>query len=78
MYGSFTQDTGDQFSDIEFYVFVADQAFKNLDTKNWIVNAHPIHTHLINEFGTEVVIFQISKRCVWLIKMGHFAKIYKY
>lgn len=57
MYGSFTQGSGDAFSDIEFYIFVDDTYFGELDTKSWISSVYPIYTHFFNEFGSEVVIF---------------------
>lgn len=58
MYGSFTQGCGDEYADVEFYVFVEDAAIEGLDTKQWIEQVHPIYTHFFNEFGTEVVIFE--------------------
>lgn len=58
MYGSFTQGCGDAYSDVEFYVFVQDGALAALDTERWIAEVHPIYTHFINEFGTEVVVFK--------------------
>ncbi len=57
MYGSFTQSSGDRFSDIEFYIFVDDIYCKEFDTKKWISSACPIYTHFFNEYGSEVVIF---------------------
>lgn len=57
MYGSFTQNSGDVFSDVEFYVFVNDESFKQLDTAEWIFQIHPWQLHFFNEYGTEVVIF---------------------
>jgi len=57
MYGSFTQGCGDAFSDIEFYIFVDDAYYGELDTKRWISSVYPICTHFFNEFGSEVVIF---------------------
>ena len=36
MYGSFTQGAGDEFSDIEFYVFVEDGGFDAWDRGEWI------------------------------------------
>ena len=57
MYGSFTQGSGDEYSDIEFYIFFDDKSDKALDTKQWIAAIHPIYTHFFNSYGTEVVIF---------------------
>ena len=58
MYGSFTQNCGDEFSDVEFYVFVADKHFAALDSRAWIENIYPVYNHFYNEHGTEVVIFK--------------------
>lgn len=57
MYGSFTQGVGDQYSDVEFYVFVKDTFLAALDTKAWIGTVHSWDVHLYNQYGTEVVIF---------------------
>lgn len=57
MYGSFTQSSGDRFSDIEFYIFVDDTYYEEFDTEKWISSAYPIYTHFFNEYGSEVVIF---------------------
>ena len=37
MYGSFTQSSGDRFSDIEFYIFVDDIYYEEFDTEKWII-----------------------------------------
>ena len=34
MYGSFTKNEGDKYSDIEFYIFLTDT--KNFDEKHWV------------------------------------------
>lgn len=57
MYGSFTQGCGDEFSDVEFYLFVEDDALAAFDSAAWIAEVHPFYNHFYNEFGTEVVIF---------------------
>ena len=57
MYGSFTQNRGDQYSDVEFYLFVKEAAFPGFDSKAWIAEVHPYHTHFLNEHGSEVAIF---------------------
>lgn len=58
MYGSFTQGCGDEYSDVEFYVFVKDEAMDGFSGAEWIAGVHPYFTHFFNEFGTEVVIFK--------------------
>lgn len=57
MYGSFTQSSGDRFSDIEFYIFIDDIYYDEFNTEKWISSAYPIYTHFFNEYGSEVVIF---------------------
>lgn len=58
MYGSFTQNSGDKYSDVEFYIFIKDDLFKDFDSKKWISNIHQYCTYFTNEFGTEVAIFK--------------------
>lgn len=54
-YGSLTQGTGDEFSDVEYYLYVADPAA--LDPETWLNTAlagsefRVLH-HVVNEFGT--------------------------
>ncbi|MDQ0271286.1 hypothetical protein [Cytobacillus purgationiresistens] len=57
MYGSFTKGEGDQFSDVEFYVFVKEEQFSSFDSSHWINEIAPNDLLLENEYGTEVVIF---------------------
>lgn len=58
MYGSFTQNAGDEFSDVEFYLFVADTVFEALDTAGWIAGVAPVYTCFFNQYGTQVAIFK--------------------
>ncbi|WP_347359218.1 aminoglycoside 6-adenylyltransferase [Bdellovibrio sp.] len=55
MYGSFTKGEGDQFSDIEFYIFLNDD--KKFDSLNWVKQICPVLMFFKNEYGTEVAIF---------------------
>lgn len=57
MYGSFTQNCGDEYSDIEFYIFIKNEEFQSFDSRPWIEDISPFYTHFTNEFGSEVVIF---------------------
>lgn len=57
MYGSFTQGCGDAYSDIEFYVFIEDKDYDNFDSNKWVSNVYPVATYLVNEYGTDVFIF---------------------
>lgn len=55
MYGSFTKGEGDQYSDIEFYIFTREENIA--DKREWISSVHPIDMFYTNEFGTDVVVF---------------------
>ena len=55
MYGSFIKGEGDEFSDIEFYIFLWNECC--IDKYEWISSVNPIELMFINEFGTDVVIF---------------------
>jgi len=57
MYGSFTRGEGDEFSDIEFYLFVDDAAHDAFDLAAWIANIAPLDECFQNEFGTTVALF---------------------
>jgi len=57
MYGSFTKGEGDQYSDVEFYIFIEDDKVKNFSSRHWISDVYPIDLIFYNEYGTEVVIF---------------------
>jgi len=56
MYGSFTKDEGDQYSDIEFYIFL--NAKEKFSGENWVSQIHPLAVYFKNEFGSEVAIFE--------------------
>ncbi|WP_341299610.1 nucleotidyltransferase [Lysinibacillus sp. FSL H8-0500] len=57
MYGSFTKGEGDQYSDVEFYIFIKDKKMENFSSKNWVSEIYPVDLMFYNEYGTEVVIF---------------------
>ena len=57
MYGSFTQGCGDQYSDVEFYCFVDDAAWADFDKLAWVSHICPYILHVVNEYGTDVFIF---------------------
>lgn len=57
MYGSFTKGEGDQYSDVEFYIFIEDDKMEKFSSRHWVSEVYPIHLIFYNEFGTEVVIF---------------------
>lgn len=55
MYGSFTKNEGDQYSDIEFYIFLKDE--ENFLSEKWVSQIHPVALYFTNEYGSEVAIF---------------------
>lgn len=57
MYGSFTKDEADQYSDVEFYIFIKDSIFESFKSKQWIAEIASYDLMFYNEHGTEVVIF---------------------
>ncbi|NRG47960.1 nucleotidyltransferase [Bacillus sp. CRN 9] len=57
MYGSFTKGEGDQYSDVEFYIFIADDVINHFNSRHWISEIAPIDMLFSNEYGTEVAIF---------------------
>src|SRR5690554_1548570 len=56
MYGSFTKNEGDKYSDIEFYIFLKDK--ENFSAENWVSQIHPMALYFTNEYGSEVAIFE--------------------
>jgi lincosamide nucleotidyltransferase B/F len=58
MYGSFALGEGDRFSDIEFYLFFADETLDDLDEEAWVGQIAPLDLYYINEFGNGTAIFE--------------------
>ncbi len=56
MYGSFTKNEGDKYSDIEFYVFLNNR--EDFSAEKWVNLIHPVTVYFTNEYGTEVAIFE--------------------
>jgi len=57
MYGSFTRDEGDQFSDIEFALFFADEQLSKLDPKAWVAQIAPLALYFVDDLGHQTAIF---------------------
>lgn len=57
MYGSFTKGEGDQYSDVEFYIFIADNLMDRFNSHLWISEVNPVDLIFYNEYETEVAIF---------------------
>ena len=62
MYGSFAKGEGDAYSDIEFYLFFADEVFQTIQIDAWVAQVSPVALLLTNEFGTSVAIFENGVR----------------
>jgi lincosamide nucleotidyltransferase len=58
MYGSFALGQGDRFSDIEFYLFFADEALGEVAKQAWIGRIAPLELYYVNEFGNATAIFE--------------------
>jgi lincosamide nucleotidyltransferase len=57
MYGSFALDQGDRLSDIEFYLFFAEEASEGLEEQAWVSQIAPLELYYVNEFGNGCAIF---------------------
>ncbi|HEX6345572.1 hypothetical protein [Umezawaea sp.] len=53
-YGSFAQGSGDEHSDVEFWLF----SEVEIDAEAWCARIAPITHHVRNEFGADVVFFE--------------------
>ncbi len=58
MYGSFAQGEGDEFSDIEFYLFFRDEAAQEVDQQAWVSQIAPVDLYYVNEFVNGTAIFE--------------------
>lgn len=58
MYGSFATGEGDEFSDIEFYLFFEDEVLTEVDEEEWVSRIAPVELYYVNEFGNGTVIFE--------------------
>jgi lincosamide nucleotidyltransferase len=56
MYGSFTKNEGDKYSDIEFYIFLKSK--ENFSAEKWVNQIFPVALYFTNEYGSEVAIFE--------------------
>lgn len=58
MYGSFAIGEGDRFSDIEFYLFFAEEASEGLREEAWVAQIASLALYYVNEFGNGTAIFE--------------------
>lgn len=61
MYGSFAYGEGDAWSDIEFLLFFADDAFDTVEPSLWLGQIAPVAHVYENEHGIMAVVFDIPK-----------------
>ncbi len=52
MFGSFAIGEGDEFSDIEFAVFIQDDHFENFDQRSWLNAVSPVAAYFPDDFST--------------------------
>lgn len=57
MYGSFTRGEGDQFSDIEFALFFADERLPEVDRAAWVAQIAPVALFFADDVGHQTAIF---------------------
>ncbi len=58
MYGSFAREEGDEFSDIEFYLFLDEGEYKTFDQVEWVRQIAPIFLYFVTPQGMSVAIFK--------------------
>ena len=58
MYGSFTSDEGDAYSDIEFFIYIDDKACEDFQPQAWVSQISPMVYYYVNEFGVGTAIFE--------------------
>jgi lincosamide nucleotidyltransferase len=58
LYGSFTRGEGDQFSDIEFVVFVVDSVLPSLNQQDWVAQIAPLALYFADDLGHHTAIFR--------------------
>jgi lincosamide nucleotidyltransferase len=57
MYGSFALRQGDQYSDIEFYLFFRGETLDEVEEEAWVAQIAPVALYYVNEFGNGTAIF---------------------
>jgi lincosamide nucleotidyltransferase B/F len=57
MYGSFAAGEGDEHSDIEFYVYLKNEAVSSFDEATWLDEIAPVLLCYRNEYGVTTAIF---------------------
>jgi lincosamide nucleotidyltransferase B/F len=57
LYGSFTRQEADQFSDIDCVLFFKDETLAGVNPAMWASQIAPVELYYVNEFGNGVAIF---------------------
>ena len=58
MYGSFTTGEGDEFSDIEFYIFINNADSQRFNHADWVGQIAPVALYFVSHLGHERAIFE--------------------
>lgn len=62
MFGSFVTGEGDAFSDIEFAVFIRDDAFGGFDPRDWLEVVSPVAAFFVDDYGHHTALFENGVR----------------
>lgn len=62
MFGSFATGEGDQYSDIEFAVFIRDDSFDGFDQRSWLDAFSPVAAYFLDDFGHHTALFENGVR----------------
>lgn len=62
MFGSFATGEGDAFSDIEFAVFIRDDAFEGFEQRAWLDAVSPVAAYFPDDFGHHTALFENGVR----------------
>lgn len=62
MFGSFTVGEGDDFSDVEFAVFLRNEAFESFDQRSWLHAISPVAAYFPDDFGHHTALFENGVR----------------
>jgi lincosamide nucleotidyltransferase len=62
MFGSFTTGEGDAFSDIEFALFIRDDAFEGFGQRAWLDAVSPVAAYFPDDFGHHTALFENGVR----------------
>lgn len=67
MFGSFAIGEGDAFSDIEFALFIRDDAFERFDQRSWLDAISPVAAYFPDVFGHHTALFENGVRGEFLV-----------